>query len=107
MSYEGIASAVLQHVMADLPGHLSPAFISFMSAALTYDPTQRPSAMQLLEHPWIQVCESSTFYNPVQMLDHNLETFFSETGYFEQSHVASQCISSVVDVPVIKLGLGD
>lgn len=55
VSYEGIASAVLQHAIADLPSHLSPAFKSFMSAALTYDPGQRPSASQLLDHPWIQV----------------------------------------------------
>lgn len=56
VSYEGIAAAVIQHAMADLPPHLSPAFKSFMSAALTYDPQHRPSALQLLDHPWIQVC---------------------------------------------------
>lgn len=55
VSYEGIAAAVIQHAMADLPPHLSPAFKSFMASALTYDPQQRPSAMQLLDHPWVQV----------------------------------------------------
>jgi len=55
VSYEGIAAAVIQHAMADLPPHLSPAFKSFMAAALTYDPQQRPSAQQLLDHPWVQV----------------------------------------------------
>lgn len=62
VSYEGIAAAVIQHAMADLPPHLSPAFKSFMAAALTYDPQQRPSAQQLLDHPWVQVricCEKS------------------------------------------------
>lgn len=55
VSYEGIAAAVIQHAMADLPPHLSPGFKSFIAAALTYDPQQRPSAMQLLDHPWLQV----------------------------------------------------
>lgn len=55
VSYEGIAAAVIQHAMADLPPHLSPAFRSFIAAALTYDPQQRPSALQLLDHPWVQV----------------------------------------------------
>jgi serine/threonine protein kinase len=55
VSYEGIAAAVIQHAMADLPPHLSPVFKSFIAAALTYDPQQRPSAQQLLDHPWIQV----------------------------------------------------
>ena len=55
VSYEGIAAAVIQHAMADLPPHLSPAFRSFIAAALTYDPQQRPSALQLLDHLWVQV----------------------------------------------------
>lgn len=56
VSYEGIAAAVIQHAMADLPPHLSPTFKSFVATALTYDPQQRPSALQLLDHPWVQVC---------------------------------------------------
>lgn len=55
VSYEGIAAAVIQHAIADLPPHISPAFKAFIAAALTYDPQQRPSARQLLDHPWIQV----------------------------------------------------
>lgn len=55
VSYEGIAAAVIQHAMADLPPHLSPTFKSFVATALTYDPQQRPSALQLLDHPWVQV----------------------------------------------------
>lgn len=55
VSYEGIAAAVLQHAIADLPNHLSCAFRSFITATLTYDPQQRPSAAQLLDHPWIKV----------------------------------------------------
>lgn len=56
VSYEGIAAAVIQHSMADLPPHLSPGFKAFIAAALTYDPQHRPSAQQLLDHPWVQVC---------------------------------------------------
>ncbi|WIA20019.1 hypothetical protein OEZ85_005888 [Tetradesmus obliquus] len=54
ISYEGIASAIIQAAMADLPPHLSSSFRSFIAAALTYDPAQRPTAQQLLDHPWIQ-----------------------------------------------------
>lgn len=54
-SYEGIAAAVIQHAMAELPPHVSPGFRAFIAAALTYDPMQRPSAQQLHGHPWIQL----------------------------------------------------
>jgi serine/threonine protein kinase len=41
--------------MVELPSHLSSSLRSFLTAALTYDPVARPSAQQLLSHPWIQV----------------------------------------------------
>ncbi len=38
---------------APLPPHLSMACVDFVRQALTYDPSQRPSALHLLEHPWL------------------------------------------------------
>jgi serine/threonine protein kinase len=70
VSYEGIAAAVIQHSMADLPPHLSPGFKAFIAAALTYDPQHRPSAQQLLDHPWVQVCVTAVELSFVQLAVH-------------------------------------
>lgn len=35
------------------PSHLSPLAVSFLSAALTRNPKARPTARQLLHHPFI------------------------------------------------------
>lgn len=53
-SYNSIAAAILNEQRAELPQHVSPAFCHFISCVLTQDPRSRPSAHELLLHPWIQ-----------------------------------------------------
>eukprot|EP00775_Hariotina_reticulata_P011520 gene11520-11663_t len=52
---ETVAKVVeaIQHRRLQYPGHLSSLATSFLSAALTRNPQQRPTARQLLQHPFI------------------------------------------------------
>ncbi len=46
--------AIASHkAFASLPAHLSPAATAWLTAALNPDPALRPSAAQLLAHPWM------------------------------------------------------
>lgn len=40
------------------PGSLPPDCIQFLQQCLTKDPKQRPTAEQLMQHPWLARCES-------------------------------------------------
>ncbi len=46
--------AVAHHSGFRLPSHFSPDLTDFLRSALHVDPTQRPSAVDLLSHPWVQ-----------------------------------------------------
>ncbi|KAF8066363.1 hypothetical protein HT031_002687 [Scenedesmus sp. PABB004] len=48
----GVLQAILHRTLV-YPGHLSPAAVDFLSAALTRDPAARPTAAQLLAHPFL------------------------------------------------------
>jgi serine/threonine protein kinase len=43
----------IQHRRLQYPRHLSSLAVSFLSAAFTRNPQQRPTAAQLLQHPFI------------------------------------------------------
>lgn len=50
MFHIGVAT---QHPPLPEPGQLSPLGINFIKRCLTIDPSQRPSATELMEHPWM------------------------------------------------------
>jgi mitogen-activated protein kinase kinase kinase len=50
MFHIGVAT---QHPPLPEPGQLSQLGISFIKDCLTIDPLQRPSATELMEHPWM------------------------------------------------------
>jgi serine/threonine protein kinase len=41
-----------------LPGSVPPDCADFIQQALTKDPRMRPSAQQLLQHPWLARCQA-------------------------------------------------
>lgn len=53
VSYQGVASAILNDAREPLPKSISPAFADFVDRCLSHDPAARPSARDLLSHPWI------------------------------------------------------
>lgn len=52
MFHIGIAT---QHPPLPEPGQLSDLGIEFIELCVTLDPTERPSASELLYHPWLAV----------------------------------------------------
>ena len=50
MFHIGVAT---QHPPLPEPGQLSEKGIDFIKQCLTIDPMQRPTAMDLMEHPWM------------------------------------------------------
>jgi len=50
MFHIGVAT---QHPPLPEPGQLSELGISFIKDCLTIDPTRRPSATELMNHPWM------------------------------------------------------
>src|SRR5277367_2180835 len=50
MFHIGVAT---QHPPLPEPGQLSDLGINFIKQCLTIDPMKRPSAVELLDHPWI------------------------------------------------------
>lgn len=61
-----------------LPSHVSPACLSFLQACLTPTPTDRPSAAQLLHHPWLAsfLSESDAIADELHLL---LQGIFAES----------------------------
>jgi mitogen-activated protein kinase kinase kinase len=51
MFHIGVAT---QHPPLPEPGQLSDLGINFIKQCLTLDPIRRPSAKELLDHPWMQ-----------------------------------------------------
>ncbi|KAG2498335.1 hypothetical protein HYH03_003595 [Edaphochlamys debaryana] len=47
------AALILWADIVSFPDHLSPECHSFMRACLTKNPAERPSAAELLQHPWV------------------------------------------------------
>jgi hypothetical protein len=60
VSYAGVASAVLNHAREPLPHGVSPELASFLDACFTHDAATRPTAAQLLSHPWVAPAASHT-----------------------------------------------
>lgn len=53
-SYNGnVLYAIAHHKAVALPMHLSPELQDFLSQALQRVPELRPTAVQLLQHPWL------------------------------------------------------
>jgi serine/threonine protein kinase len=51
-----------------LPGNIPPDCADFIQQALTKDPRLRPSAQQLLEHPWLARCQAGDpWRDPVEL----------------------------------------
>lgn len=51
-----------------LPGSVPPDCADFIQQALTKDPRLRPSAQQLLEHPWLARCQAGEpWRDPVEL----------------------------------------
>lgn len=65
MFHIGVAT---QHPPLPEPGQLSQLGISFIKQCLTIDPLQRPSAQELMEHPWmVEFREVFLNYEEVEM----------------------------------------
>ena len=79
MFHIGVAT---QHPPLPEPGQLCELGISFIKQCLTIDPTRRPSATELMNHPWMvefkdtllryEAAELAT-EQPTLPLDHNYE----------------------------------
>jgi serine/threonine protein kinase len=54
-----ILDAIRNRVL-EYPSDLSEGARSFLSAALTRDPTRRATAKQLMQHPWIAACTAAS-----------------------------------------------
>lgn len=50
MFHIGIAT---QHPPLPNPSEMSEQGIAFIEACVTLDPTERPSAAELIDHPWL------------------------------------------------------
>jgi serine/threonine protein kinase len=57
-----ILDAIRNRVL-EYPSDLSDGARSFLSAALTRDPTRRATAKQLMQHPWIAACTAAAASN--------------------------------------------
>jgi mitogen-activated protein kinase kinase kinase len=79
MFHIGVAT---QHPPLPEPGQLCDLGISFIGQCLTIDPTRRPSAAELMNHPWMvefketllryEAAESET-EQPTLLSDHDYE----------------------------------
>lgn len=75
MFHIGIAT---KHPPLPEKGELSDLGIDFIEACLNIDPVERPSAQELMEHPWI-VTLSETFAAELQRpSDRSIETVAEE-----------------------------
>lgn len=52
-----------------LPGSVAPDCSEFIQQALTKDPQLRPSAEQLLQHPWLARCQAGEPWRAPQELE--------------------------------------
>ena len=65
MFHIGVAT---QHPPLPEPGQLSDLGIKFIKACLTIDPAQRPTATELMNHPWmLQFRETLASYEETEM----------------------------------------
>lgn len=72
------AALILWTNIQHYPLEFSPGVISFLELALTKDPAQRPSADELMNHPWVksQIEHEGDADGP-EAADHRRCAFFS------------------------------
>ncbi|KIZ04148.1 Calcium-dependent protein kinase 13 [Monoraphidium neglectum] len=58
-SYQAVASAILTGAREPLPREVSRDFEDFVARCLSHDPAARPTARELLAHPWIAAAVAS------------------------------------------------
>jgi hypothetical protein len=58
-SYQAVASAILTGAREPLPREVSRDFEDFVARCLSHDPATRPTARELLAHPWIAAAVAS------------------------------------------------
>ena len=51
-----------------LPGNVPPDCADFIQQTLTKNPSMRPSAQQLLQHPWLVRCQAGEpWRDPIEL----------------------------------------
>ncbi len=90
MFHIGVAT---QHPPLPDPGQLSELGIDFIRQCLTIDPVQRPTAIELMDHPWmLEFREKLHSYEEAEkMVDGSSPTIPSESS-FENATVARQAV---------------
>lgn len=87
MFHIGVAT---QHPPLPEPGQLGEVGINFIKQCLTIDPMKRPTAMELMEHPWmLDFREALLSYEAAEMVTNSPTNISSEERY-ENASVAFQ-----------------
>ena len=95
MFHIGVAT---QHPPLPEPGQLSHLGISFIKQCLTIDPVQRPSATELMEHPWM-VQFRETFLNDDPETTSNLVTETLHETAAQEDEIVAEGISELTVTP--------
>jgi len=87
MFHIGVAT---QHPPLPEPGQISDLGINFIKQCLTIDPVRRPSATELMNHPWmLEFRETLLQYEAAELAVENTTTSLNDTEY-EGASVARQ-----------------
>lgn len=88
MFHIGVAT---QHPPLPEPGQLSDQGINFIKQCLTIDPMRRPTAIELMEHPWmLEFREALLSYEEAENAGSSPPTDIPTDGTFQHATVARQ-----------------
>jgi mitogen-activated protein kinase kinase kinase len=100
MFHIGVAT---QHPPLPEPGQLSELGISFIKQCLTIDPMKRPSAIELMDHPWIlEFREALLSYEEAEIATSPRVTIPAEEAYESASVARQAAIIQEKEVETIK-----
>lgn len=89
MFHIGVAT---QHPPLPEPGQLSELGINFIKQCLTIDPTRRPSATELMNHPWmLEFRETLLRYEDAELKTE--PTSLSTDHNYDKTSVAHQAVN--------------
>ncbi|THU91633.1 Pkinase-domain-containing protein [Dendrothele bispora CBS 962.96] len=87
MFHIGVAT---QHPPLPEPGQLSSLGINFIKQCLTIDPMKRPTAMELMQHPWMIDFKELLAHYAEEEIANNLPVEMPPEEHFENASVARQ-----------------